>query len=163
MVSETGIRDSTAVAAHPLAELLACPPQAADLLACASQLVRFAPAYVVFRQNETCKGLYLLLSGGFACTAERRKRQLRLGTVRSGDVVELSAALGVWRHTYTLTSVTDGSLLLLPIEFLNRAFALHPPLRMHLLEELAREVSRAYFACCASPIVSRIGRSAKAR
>jgi CRP-like cAMP-binding protein len=161
MVSEAGFRDLTGVAMHPLAELLACPSQTADLLACASQLVRFEAAYVVFRQNEACKGLYVLLSGSLACTAERRNTRLRLGTVRSGELVELAAALGVWRHTYTLTSVTDGSLLLLPIESLNRAFALHPPLRMHLLEELAREVSRAYIACCVSPIGSRIGHGAK--
>jgi CRP-like cAMP-binding protein len=38
--------------------------------------------------------------------------------------------------------------LLLPKESLNLAFQEHPPLRMQLLEELAREVSRAYYSCC---------------
>jgi CRP-like cAMP-binding protein len=36
---------------------------------------------------------------------------------------------------------------LLPIEALNQAFLSYPPLRMRLLEELAREVSRAYHLC----------------
>jgi hypothetical protein len=33
------------------------------------------------------------------------------------------------------------------MESLNLAFQDYPPLRMQLLEELAREVSRAYYAC----------------
>jgi CRP-like cAMP-binding protein len=38
--------------------------------------------------------------------------------------------------------------LQLPIEALSQAFQNYPPLRMQLLAELAREVSRAYNACC---------------
>jgi hypothetical protein len=34
------------------------------------------------------------------------------------------------------------------MEALNQAFDSYPPLRMRLLEELAREVSRAYISCC---------------
>jgi CRP-like cAMP-binding protein len=63
-------------------------------------------------------------------------------------LVELAAALGGVQHTFTLTAQTPGSVLLLPIEALNLAFQSYPPLRMHLLEELAREVSRAYYVCC---------------
>ena len=37
--------------------------------------------------------------------------------------------------------------MLLPLEQLRRAFDTFPPLRMRLLEELAREVSRSYTAC----------------
>jgi hypothetical protein len=37
---------------------------------------------------------------------------------------------------------------LLPIEALQQVFVNYPPLRMRLLEELAREVSRAYLSCC---------------
>ena len=66
---------------------------------------------------------------------------------RSGDLVELAAALGDRIHTYTLLAQTPGSVLLLPIEALHQAFQSYPPLRMRLLEELAREVSRAYHLC----------------
>ena len=62
--------------------------------------------------------------------------------------MELAAVLGDGRHTYTLTAQTQGSVLLLPMGALQQAFQQHPPLRMQLLEELAREVSRAYSACC---------------
>jgi CRP-like cAMP-binding protein len=55
-----------------------------------------------------------------------------------------------------LVAQTPGSLLLLPIETLSQAFEVYPPLRMQLLEELAREVSRAYNACC-------LNRTGKAR
>ena len=65
-----------------------------------------------------------------------------------GQLVELAAVLGDGRHTYTLTAQTAGSVLLLPIQALSQAFQEHPPLRMQLLEELAREVSRAYYFCC---------------
>ena len=37
---------------------------------------------------------------------------------------------------------------MLPIDALHQAFESYPPLRMRLLEELAREVSRAYITCC---------------
>jgi CRP-like cAMP-binding protein len=62
--------------------------------------------------------------------------------------VELAAALGDGHHTYTLSAQTPGSTLMLPIESLSQVFESYPPLRMRLLEELAREVSRAYLSCC---------------
>jgi CRP-like cAMP-binding protein len=39
-------------------------------------------------------------------------------------------------------------MLMLPIDALKQVFEKYPPLRMRLLEELAREVSRAYISCC---------------
>jgi hypothetical protein len=44
-------------------------------------------------------------------------------------------------------------LLQLPIEPLHQAFENYPPLRMRLLEELAREVSRGYITCCMTRVV----------
>lgn len=148
MMSEAGVREENGAAAHPLAELLACSQQAADLLSGTSRFLEVAAECVVFRQHDECKGLYLLVSGTFARSAERLNSRLSLGPARSGELVELAAALGDGRHTYTLTALSAGSLLLLPMETLGQAFEIHPPLRMHLLEELAREVSRAYVACC---------------
>jgi CRP-like cAMP-binding protein len=147
-IRATGIRASAGAAAHPLADVLACPAQAGALLSGASQFLEVDAAYVVFRQHQECKGLYVVVSGSYARSAERRNTRVALGTSRAGELVELAAALGDGRHTYTLTALTAGSLLLLPLDTLTRAFQMHPPLRMHLLEELAREVSRAYVACC---------------
>ena len=90
----------------------------------------------------------MVVSGEFVRKAERFEMRVTLGSARPGDLVELAAALGDGRHTCTLTAVTPGSLLLLPIEALRQAFESYPPLRMRLLEELAREVSRAYITCC---------------
>lgn len=157
MLEETGFRAPTATA-HPLAELLACSSQAADLLSGASRVLEFDASYVVFRQYETCRGLYLLASGSFARSAIRLNTRLALGMARSGELVELAAALGDGRHTCTLTALSSGSLLLLPMTALSRAFDVHPPLRMHLLEELAREVSRAYTACRLSRCEARTRR-----
>ena len=137
-----------AAAAHPLAELLACPPDAGQLLTSASQCVDVDAGDVVFRQNGSCKGLYVVVSGDFVRKAERFQMRVTLGAARPGDLVELAAALGDEHHTYTLTAVTPGSMLMLPIDALQHAFQSHPPLRMRLLEELAREVSRAYITCC---------------
>ncbi len=136
-----------AVAAHPLAELLECPQEAESLLAGASTCIDFDAGQVVFHQRASCKGLYVVVSGDFVRSAERFQMRLTLGSVRPGDLVELAAALGDGHHTYTLRSLASGSLLFLPIEVLHRAFESHPPLRMRLLEELAREVSRAYITC----------------
>ena len=135
------------VAAHPLAELLECPQEAGTLLASASRSLNFAAGETVFRQDEACKGLYVVVSGTFVRKTERFQMRLTLGTARPGDLLELAAALGDADHTYTLAAVTSGSLLMLPGDALHRAFAMHPPLRMKLLEELAREVSRAYVTC----------------
>ena len=90
----------------------------------------------------------MVVSGLFLRKAERLKTRLTLGPARAGDLVELAAALGDGHHTYTLCAQTPGSLLLLPIESVNEVFESYPPLRMRLLEELAREVSRAYLTCC---------------
>lgn len=141
-------RQMDAVAAHPLAELLECPPETGNLLNSAAEYIQFAAGDVVFRQNDIAKGLYVAVSGQFARKAERLKARLMLGAAKAGDLVELAAALGDGHHTYTLSAQTAGSLLLLPAMALDRAFESYPPLRMRLLEELAREVSRAYLACC---------------
>ena len=87
------------------------------------------------------------MSGLFVRKTERLNSRLNLGPARAGDLVELAAVLGDGNHTYTLTSQTGGSVLMLPIEALTKVFDKYPPLRMRLLEELAREVSRAYLSC----------------
>ncbi len=141
-----------AVAARPLAELLQCPEETGSLLTNASQCIEFDAGELVFRQQAPCKGLYVVVSGDFIRKAERYQMRVTLGPARAGDLIELAAALGDGRHTCTLKAVTPGSLLLLPMEALRQAFTSHPPLRMRLLEELAREVSRAYITCCLSRV-----------
>jgi CRP-like cAMP-binding protein len=133
-----------------VAELLECPPAIGLLLNRSAQCVSFDAGEVVFRQSEICRGLYLVVSGQFQRRAERMQTRLTLSPARAGDLVELAAALGDGHHTCTLAAQTPSAVLLLPIEALNQAFQSFPPLRMRLLEELAREVSRAYIACCLS-------------
>ena len=145
---DTRFERLAAAAAHPLAELLDCPQDAGRLLSGETKCVDFEPGAVVFRQHGPCKGLYVVVSGDFVRKAERLDLRVTLGPARPGDLVELAAALGDGLHTYTLSAVTSGSLLLLPMEALRRSFESYPPLRMRLLEELAREVSRAYITCC---------------
>jgi len=142
-----------AVAAHPLAELLDCPQTASNLLHSAACSLNFEAGLTVFRQHEACKGLYVIVSGDFTRKAERFQQRVTLGAARAGDLVELAAALGDGHHTYSLTAITQGSVLLLPMEALQQSFVSFPPLRMRLLEELAREVSRAYLSCCLSRIM----------
>jgi CRP-like cAMP-binding protein len=145
---EDRIERLAAAAAHPLAELLECPQAAGQLLTSASRCIDIDAGEVVFRQNANCKGLYVVVSGDFVRKAERFQMRVTLGAARPGDLVELAAALGDEQHTYTLTALTPGSVLMLPLDALRQAFESHPPLRMRLLEELAREVSRAYITCC---------------
>jgi CRP-like cAMP-binding protein len=142
-----------AVAARPLSELLECPPEAGRFLVGASRTIDFDAGQVVFRQQGACKGLYVVVSGDFVRKAERFEMRVTLGSARPGDLIELAAALGDGRHTYTLAAVSSGSLLLLPLDALHQAFASYPPLRMRLLEELAREVSRAYITCCLTRVM----------
>ncbi|MFP5276630.1 MAG: Crp/Fnr family transcriptional regulator [Acidobacteriota bacterium] len=141
---------SATLGVHPVSELLECPPETSLLLTGAAQCVHFDAGDPVFHQNDGCLGLYLVISGEFLRRSDRFSTRITLGTARVGELVELAAALGERRHTYTLSALTPGVLLLLPIDALERAFASHPPLRMHLLEELAREVSRAYRTSCSS-------------
>jgi CRP-like cAMP-binding protein len=145
---DTRLERLAAAAAHPLAELLDCPQDAGRLLSGDTKRIDFEPGAVVFRQQGPCKGLYVVVSGDFVRKAERFEMRVILGSARPGDLVELAAALGDGHHAYTLSAVTYGSLLLLPTEALHKSFECYPPLRMRLLEELAREVSRAYITCC---------------
>lgn len=155
MQSEATQERMIAVAAHPLAELLECPAAAGNLLNELSRCIAVDAGEVVFRQSGACKGLYVVVSGSFQRKAERMNSRVILGHARTGDLVELAAALGDGNHTYTLSAVTQGTLLLLPIDGLRRAFDSYPPLRMRLLEELAREVSRAYYACVIDRVTPR--------
>jgi CRP-like cAMP-binding protein len=150
MQREARSKRMEAAQAHPLAELLECPPATWLLLSGSVQSMSFGAGEIVFRQSEICRGLYLVLSGQFLRRTERLETRLTLSPARAGDLVELAAALGDGHHTYTQTAQTAGSVLMLPIETLNLAFQSYPPLRMQLLEELAREVSRAYATCCLS-------------
>jgi CRP-like cAMP-binding protein len=147
-----------AVAAHPLAELLECPPATGGLLNGSAQCIDFEAGAIVFRQFGICRGLYVVVSGQFQRRTERLETRLTLSPARAGDLVELAAALGDGRHTYTLSAQTPGSVLLLPMETLNLAFQAYPPLRMQLLEELAREVSRAYNVSCLTRTARTRGR-----
>jgi CRP-like cAMP-binding protein len=153
--SEATSERIAAVAARPLSELLECPPEAGDLLNQSSKCVGVDAGEVVFRQSGPCKGLYVVVSGSFQRRAERLNSRVVLGHARAGDLVELAAALGDGNHTYTLSAISSGTLLLLPVDALRRAFEGYPPLRMRLLEELAREVSRAYFACMVERVTPR--------
>ena len=144
MQLEAKSRRIEAVQAHPVAELLECPPAILLLLNSSAQCLNFEAGEIVFRQSDICRGLYLVVIGQFQRRAERQKMWLTLGPARAGDLVELAAALGDKHHTFTLSAQSDGSVLMLPFEALNQAFQDYPPLRMRLLEELAREVSRAY-------------------
>jgi CRP-like cAMP-binding protein len=148
MQPEATTARNSGVEAHPLAELLECPSATGTLLNGAAQCVDFDAGAVVFRQSEVCRGLYLVVSGLFLRRTERLDTRLTLGPARPGELLELAAVLGDGRHTYTLSAQTPGSVLLLPIEALSLAFQNYPPLRMRLLEELAREVSRSYGASC---------------
>jgi len=137
---------------RPLAELLQCSPAVGSLLNQAARSLEVAEGQIVFHQGEACQGLYVIVSGLFTRRAERHSIRLALGPARPGDLVELGAALGDNLHTFTLSAQSAGSLLLLPIDALRFAFDSFPPLRMQLLEELAREVSRGYFNCCQNRI-----------
>ena len=94
-----------------------------------------------------------MVSGDFVRKAERFEMRVTLGSARPGDLLELAAVLGDRHHTYTLSAVGSGSMLLVPIEALQQAFQCYPPLRMRLLEELAREVSRATITCCLTRVM----------
>jgi CRP-like cAMP-binding protein len=135
-------------AAHPIAELLACPPAIGNLLNASAECIEFDAGDVIFHQNDLCQGLYIVITGQLQRKAARLDSRLTLGTVRAGEVVELAAMLGDVRHTYTLVAQTRGTIMRLPKDALGRAFQSYSPLRMQLLEELAREVSRAYGMCC---------------
>ena len=140
-------RQMDAVATHSLAYLLDCPPAVETLLKASAQMIDFKTGEAVFRQAETCKGLYLIVSGRFLRKTECLNMLMMLGQASPGALVELAAVLGSGQHTYTLNAQSSGSVLLLPIETLNQVFQSYPIMRMHLLEELAREVCRAYYAC----------------
>lgn len=159
MHSEARKKRLEAVSSHPLAELLACPQATSNLLTASAQTISFGAGETIFGQSSPCKGLYLVISGQFLRRAERLSMRLTLGAARPGDLVELAAALGDRVHTYSLTAQTAGSVLLLPIDALHNAFKTYPPLRMRLLEELAREVSRAYHLCTLSHLTRARRRS----
>jgi len=138
------LRRADAASARPLSELLACPPDTGGLLAASMQSIPFQTGQVVFAEGSSCRGLYVVMAGQLARRSHRTETLVTLGSARPGDLVELAAALGERRHTYSLVGQLPGSLLLLPIGALDQAFHSFPPMRMHLLEELAREVSRGY-------------------
>ena len=151
---ESRSRRMEAVRAHPVAELLECPAAIGLMLNGSAQSLSFAAGEVVFRQYDPCQGLYLVVSGRFLRQTERLQTQLTLSPARAGNLLELAAVLGDGRHAYTLTAQTAGSVLMLPNEALCQAFQSYTPLRMRLLEELAREVCRAYYTCCLSRAVN---------
>jgi len=152
MEPETQSGRPAAIQPRPLAELLACPSATGTLLNGSAQCINVETGQAVFRQSANCRGLYLIVSGQFLRRTERLETRLTLGLARPGDLVELAAVLGDRHHTYTLVAQVPGSVLLLPIDALTQAFEAYPPLRMQLLGELAREVSRGYDSSCLSRI-----------
>lgn len=153
MQPEARPRRMDPVASHPLAELLECPPATSSLLTASARYIEFDVGDTILRQSDACRGLYLVVSGQLQRRTERLDTRLTLGSARPGDLVELAAALGELRHTYSLVAQSAGSVLQLPMDALQSAFQGFPPLRMRLLEELAREVSRAYQSCASASTI----------
>jgi CRP-like cAMP-binding protein len=146
MLSKDDRAGNSAVAPRPLTELLACPGSLEQRLGASSERRDYKAGDLLFSQGGECEGLYLLLAGEFCRSSYRRDKRVNLGVLHSGDLVELAAVLGDGGHNYSLLATTDAAALLFPIESLRVAFQEYSPLRMHLLEELGREVSRAYGA-----------------
>jgi CRP-like cAMP-binding protein len=136
-----------AVRAHPVAELLECPAPVGLLLNGSAQSLQFGAGEVIFQQSESCRGLYLVVSGRLLRRAEWGQIPVELAPAHAGELLDLAAVLGDGQHHFTLTALTAVSLLLLPMEAVSHAFQSYAPLRMKLLEELAREVSCAYYRC----------------
>src|ERR1700682_3821257 len=88
--------------AHPVSELLACPPETGILLTASAQTLSFDAGQTIFRQASLCEGLYLVVSGQLLRRTERIDTRIVLGAARPGDLVELAAALGDCHHTFTL-------------------------------------------------------------
>lgn len=146
MENNADSHDATKVAARPLAELLACSPEATRLLEQSSECIAFDVGQTIFHQGENCRGLYVVVSGDLQRRTEWKKSRLTLGMVRAGELLEIASVLGDGKHTCSLIAKTEGVLMLLPIAALQEAFAAFPPLHAQLLAELAREVSRGYAA-----------------
>jgi CRP-like cAMP-binding protein len=139
-------KDSRPGDSRPLTELLACPDSIGSLLGSSAERRDYVKGDTIFAQGEPAQGLFLLLAGDFWRTAERRDKRLSLTPLRAGDLTELGAVLGGGAHTYTLFAASAAAALLFPVSDLQHVFEVYPPLRMHLLEELSREVSRSYGA-----------------
>src|ERR1700739_3177986 len=98
LVSGDGNMQSAAIserrdvaAAHPIAELLACPPAVGNMLNASAECIEFDAGDEIFHQNDICLGLYILISGQLLRKAARRDARVTLGTVRAGEVVEWAA------------------------------------------------------------------------
>ena len=148
MKRELRTQQMEAVRAHSVAELLECPAQIGLLLNGSAQCLQFHAGEEVFHQSEACRGLYLVVSGRLLRVAQWNQTDVMLAPILAGELLELAAVLGDGGHRYTLTAQSAASLLLLPMGAISQAFQSYAPLRMRLLEELAREVSRAYCNCC---------------
>jgi Cyclic nucleotide-binding domain len=147
MTKEARSKWADPVAAQPLSELLACPSETGSVLTASVRTLAFDAGQTIFRQGSKCEGLYLVVQGQQLRRTDRLDTRITLGMARPGDLVELAAALGEPKHTYSLVAQTQSLLMQFPLEGLLQAFEGYPPLRMRLLEELAREVSRAYILC----------------
>jgi CRP-like cAMP-binding protein len=148
MQRESKIRRVEAVRARPVVELLECPAPVGLALNRSVKCLQYRAGEVVFQQAESCQGLYLLVSGRFVRAVTWDRGPASVAVAHPGELLELAAVLGDGRHGYTLKAQSAASALLLPMEAVSRAFESYSPLRIHLLEELAREVSRAYYSCC---------------
>ena len=148
-----------AVGARPVAKMVVCPVSIWSLLNGAARCIDCNKGENVFFQSANCLGLYIAVSGQFMRQTEWLKKRLTLGMVSGGGLLDLAAVLGDGRHTFTVSAKTSGSVLLLPVEALNLAYERYPQLRMRLLEELAREVSRAYDTCFTHTARARRGKS----
>lgn len=129
---------------QPLNLLLSCPSEIEQRLGSVTVRRNYTDGEVLFEQNTPCDGLYLILAGEFSRATDRWETHLSLAPLHAGDLVELAAILGEGKHSSTVVATAPSAALVFPRSALEEAFAAYPPLRMHLLEELGREVSRAY-------------------
>ena len=138
--------EQATLAPRSLAQLLSCPPAVEAILNRNAETIPFEEGEILFRQGDTCLGLYVVMAGTLARRTVRHDARLPLGDSGPGDLVELAAVLGEGRHGCTLRGISKGLVMRLRLASLLGAFEAYPALRMRLLGELAREVSRGYDA-----------------
>jgi CRP-like cAMP-binding protein len=102
----------------------------------------FEPRQVVVRCTDADRDLFVLLRGYVEVTLPRARGAIPIATPGPGDVIGEVGHLLATGRTADVTALTDGELLRLPAEALDRLLDTHPAIAARVERNLARIMAK---------------------
>jgi CRP-like cAMP-binding protein len=95
---------------------------------------------VLFREEETCQGIFFVESGELELTISSGNKKMTLGVALLGQLLGLAPAIREAQYPFTATAISDCQALFVPAEEVRSYLRQNPETCLHTVQILGSEV-----------------------